>query len=102
MIQHYDTNGQFSDPAFGLMVGDDAGNMWRMLIERGKENLRIEFSNIQSVGDKVSAHWEAKYPFSKTGRIVHNKIDEEFEFLGDKIIKHKDSFNFWKWSTMAL
>ncbi|MDA0194528.1 MAG: nuclear transport factor 2 family protein [Bacteroidetes bacterium] len=102
MVQHYDLNVRFHDPAFGHLEGSDASNMWRMLIERGQNNFQIEYSDIRSIGDKVAAHWEAKYPFSKTGRMVHNKIDAEFEFVGDKIIQHIDTFNFWKWSSIAL
>ena len=102
MVQHYDQNIEFRDPAFGVLTGSDACNMWRMLIERGGENLNIEYSNIRNSEDKVLAHWEAKYPFSKTGRKVHNRIEAEFEFLNDKIIKHRDSFDLWRWSAMAL
>ncbi|MEQ9424553.1 MAG: nuclear transport factor 2 family protein [Cyclobacteriaceae bacterium] len=102
MVSHYADNVQFEDPAFGRLSGEDAANMWRMLIERSKGQLQIEFSDIKQNGDEVTAHWEAKYPFSKTGRFVHNIIEATFEFNGDKIIKHTDDFNFWRWSHMAL
>ncbi len=58
--------------------GEQIKNMWRILLDRGKGQLKIEFSEISSNGDKVHAHWEARYLFSQTGRQVHNKIDAEF------------------------
>jgi len=41
-------------------------------------------------------------PFSPTGRGVHNKIDARFEFRDGKIIRHRDSFDFWAWASQAL
>lgn len=102
MVAHYHNEATFSDPAFVDLKGEEVKNMWRMLIDRGKGQLTIEFSNVREEGSKVYAHWEAQYLFSQTGRQVHNKIDAEFEFEGDKIIKHIDRFDFWKWSSMAL
>ena len=102
MVGHYHQNVEFEDPAFGKLRGEQAQNMWRMLIDRSKGQLSIEFSGITEKSNKVVAHWEAKYLFSQTGRQVHNKIDAEFEFEQGKIIRHIDRFNFWKWSSMAL
>jgi hypothetical protein len=33
---------------------------------------------------------------------VHNKIDAEFAFRDGLIVDHTDTFNFWKWTRMAL
>jgi ketosteroid isomerase-like protein len=89
----------FEDPAFGVLEGDRAGSMWRMLCEsqRGK-NFRIIASNIT----ENSAHWEAFYVFSKTGRKVHNQIDAYFEFKDGLIIKHTDNFNLRNWAIRAI
>lgn len=102
MIDCYHPEVVFEDPAFGQLNATEAANMWRMLIERGKGNIDIVFSDVQADEKKGSAHWEAKYPFSKTGRKVHNKIDATFAFQGGKIIRHTDEFDLWKWSSMAL
>ena len=102
MIACYHSDIIFEDPAFGQLKGPEAGNMWRMLIERGKGNIEIVYSDVQADEKNGSAHWEAKYPFSKTGRKVHNKIDASFVFKDGKIIKHTDRFDLWKWSSMAL
>jgi hypothetical protein len=49
-----------------------------------------------------SAHWEARYTFSQTGRRVVNVISAEFEFEAGRIIRHRDSFPLWRWSSQAL
>ncbi|HEU5292522.1 MAG TPA: nuclear transport factor 2 family protein [Cyclobacteriaceae bacterium] len=89
---------EFHDPAFGTLKGDQAKAMWKMLIERSEGKLKVVFSNVTS----SSAHWEAFYLFSKTGRNVHNKIDAQFEFKDGKIIRHHDHFNLWAWSRQAM
>jgi len=101
MVKHYADNITFEDPAFGILEGSEAKNMWRMLLSRATD-LSITFSEVWVDGNKGGAHWEAQYTFSKTGRRVHNKIDAEFTFEQGKIISHQDHFNFWKWSQMAL
>ncbi len=93
---------EFSDPAFGRLTGADAKNMWKMLVERAKGNIRIEFKNVKADDQKGSADWTAAYLFSKTGRQVFNEIHAEFEFRGGKIVRHTDTFDIWKWSKQAL
>lgn len=99
MAQCYHPEAYFKDEAFEL-TGKEIGAMWQMLCERGK-NMTMDFSVAENNG-KVTAHWEPKYHFSQTGNFVHNIIDAEFEFRDGKIIKHIDSFNFWRWSRQAL
>ena len=103
MVACYHNDVVFEDPAFGILHGDKAKNMWRMLCatQKGKD-FYVAPSNISFENKIGKAHWEAKYKFGKTGRKVHNKIDAEFEFKDGKIIKHKDSFNLYKWSQQAL
>ena len=102
MISCYADDIEFSDPAFGLLKGEDAKNMWKMLVERAKGNIKIEFKNVVADDKKGSADWTADYLFSKTGRKVFNEIHAEFEFQDGKIIKHTDTFDLWKWSKQAL
>jgi len=102
MASYYHPEIQFEDPAFGPLKGKQVTDMWRMLLERGKGNISITYSNPQADDTRGSIHWEAKYPFSKTGRKVHNKIDTTFEFKDGKIYRHKDVFDLWKWSSQAL
>ena len=93
----------FEDPAFGILKGEHAKNMWRMLCESQKEkNFKVSFNDVVSSEENGSAKWEAHYLFSQTGRKVHNKINAQFEFKDGKIIKHIDSFNLYNWSKQAL
>jgi ketosteroid isomerase-like protein len=91
----------FSDEVFTDLKGARAVGMWRMLCERGKD-LKIEFRDIEADDSSGRAHWEAWYTFSPTGRRVHNRIDARFEFQDVKIIRHRDSFDFWAWASQAL
>lgn len=91
----------FSDPVFPDLNGPAAGAMWRMLTERGKD-LRIEHRDVQADDVAGSAHWEAWYTFSATGRAVHNVIDARFAFKDGLIVNHEDSFDFYRWSRQAL
>ncbi len=102
MISCYHDEIKFSDPAFGLLKGADAKNMWRMLVERGNGKIKIAFSNISANEKMGSADWTAYYLFSKTNRKVHNEIHAEFEFKDGKIFRHTDTFDVWKWSKQAL
>ncbi len=102
MVACYHDEIVFFDPAFQNLHGNDAKNMWRMLIERGGGNIKIEYRNVAADGDKGSADWAADYLFSKTGRTVHNEIRAEFAFKDGKIIRHTDDFDIWKWSKQAL
>ena len=99
MANCYHSEAYFKDEAFELK-GKEIGAMWQMLCERGKD-LDIIFT-VSEKNHEITAHWEAKYTFSQTGRSVYNIIDAEFEFKDDKIFKHLDHFNFWNWSKQAL
>lgn len=103
MVNCYHEEVVFEDPAFGILKGNHAKNMWRMLCESQKgKDFKITFSTIQANDLNGSAHWEAYYTFSKTGRKVHNVIEAHFEFKDGKIFKHTDTFNLYKWSKQAF
>jgi ketosteroid isomerase-like protein len=102
MAACYHDEAEFSDPAFGVLNAEQVKAMWRMLIERSKGELKVVFSAIHADVEKGTAHWDAFYTFSKTGRNVHNKIDAHFEFKDGKIYRHHDHFNLWSWSRQAL
>ena len=100
MAACYHADAEFEDEVFDLK-GSEAGDMWRMLCTRGKD-LRVEFRDVKVDSNRGSAHWEAWYTFSGTGRKVHNIIDAEFEFKDGRIYRHRDRFDFWSWSKQAL
>lgn len=102
MCECYHPNIQFRDPAFGLLKGDEVCQMWKMLIERGKGNIDIHFSEVKANDHLGSAFWVAKYNFSETNRKIVNSISAKFQFKDGLIIKHTDDFDIWKWSKQAL
>lgn len=101
MISCYHDDIVFQDPAFGELKGEEAKAMWRMLCGNATD-LRVEVSNISASLKKGSAHWEAWYTFSRTGKKVHNIIEAEFEFKNSKIIRHTDTFNLHNWASQAM
>lgn len=102
MTSLYADQVEFEDPAFGKLKGDRAKMMWNMLLERSQGNLKIDYSIIKATENTVLVNWEARYPFSKTGRHIHNKISAQITIEDGKIVKHTDYFNLWKWSQQAL
>ncbi|MBC7603524.1 MAG: nuclear transport factor 2 family protein [Ramlibacter sp.] len=107
MATCYADNVTFKDEVFTLTGKREVTGMWRMLAEatkaKGADVWSLKFRDVLADGAKGSAHWDAHYRFSATGRIVDNAIDAKFEFDPQgKIVKHHDSFDFWKWSRQAL
>ena len=102
---YYAPDAAFDDEAFSLRGQSQVMGMWRMLCETTKAKAladwKLVFSGVEANTGK--AHWEADYRFSATGRMVHNVIDGMFEFNGQGLItRHRDRFNFWRWSRLAL
>ncbi|WP_243878642.1 nuclear transport factor 2 family protein [Winogradskyella pelagia] len=103
MISCYHPNITFEDPAFGVLIGENAKSMWQMLCDSQKgKNFRITYSNIKANLNDGEAQWEAHYTFSKTHRKVHNKINAQFKFKDGLIINHQDNFNLHTWAKQAL
>ncbi len=101
MATAYASDATFSDPVFTDLRGKEVGAMWKMLCSRATD-LRVEARDISADDTTGKAHWEAWYTFTKTGRPVHNVIDATFEFRDGKIARHRDAFDFWRWSSQAL
>lgn len=100
MAACYHPDAQFSDPVFTDLRGAEVGAMWRMLCGRARD-LDVSFRDVQADAAQGSAHWEARYTFS-TGRRVHNRIEAAFEFRDGLILRHRDRFDLWRWTRMAL
>lgn len=101
MAACYRPDVSFSDPVFQDLKGERAVAMWRMLTERSPD-LKITFDAIRADDRQGSAHWEAIYTYSATGRKVLNIIDAHFRFQDGKILTHQDTFDLWKWAAQAL
>lgn len=101
MAECYRDDVVFTDPAFGELHGERARDMWRMLCRNGKD-LQVVASGVTADDGAGSAHWEADYTFSATGRPVHNVVDAQFEFVDGLISRHTDSFSFSAWAAQAF
>lgn len=101
MAACYHDDVTFSDPVFIGLKGEEARDMWRMLCERGAD-LRVEVSNVHMAGDVGHAHWDAHYSFGPKKRPVQNRIDATMRFRDGLIVEHRDQFDFWKWTRMAV
>jgi SnoaL-like domain len=103
MERCYAEESRFDDEVFSLRGQREIGSMWRMLCDatraKGQAVWRLEVSAVT----ERSAHWEATYRFSATGRMVTNIIEASFEFdAAGRIARHTDRFDFWRWSRQAL
>jgi hypothetical protein len=102
MCEYYHPDIEFRDPIFGSLKGNDACQMWEMLIARSNENIKIKLSEVKSNDYHGTARWEATYYFSKNKRKVVNSIRAEFFFQDGLMRRHTDDFDIWKWSKQAL
>ena len=101
MAQCYADDATFSDPVFPDLDADGVRAMWRMFCTSGNE-IAVSFSAVQATPTAGSASWEAVYQFPKTGRRVHNTVSASFTFRDGLIVRHRDDFDFYRWSRMAL
>ena len=104
MLSCYGPDVVFRNPVFGALSERKVRAIWRMLNARAVD-LAIEFGKVAATGRHGSAHWEARYTYTATGRPVHNRIDASFEFRDGSIARHVDRFRFpslWRWAAMAL
>lgn len=101
MAACYTSDAEFHDPVFPHLTGWRVAAMWRMLCERATD-LRIEADQVRASADEGSAHWDAWYTFSQTGRFVHNSVQASFLFRDGRIRKHSDAFDLYAWARQAL
>ena len=91
----------FSDPVFAGLRGEDAGDMWRMLLARaGDLAVTLEEATGDAAGGRAT--WTARYTFSRTGRPVVNRVEAMFGFRDGLISRHYDRFSFYRWASQAL
>jgi ketosteroid isomerase-like protein len=101
MAACYTPDAVFSDPAFGELHGAEIGQMWRMLTS-GAGDLEVELAEHDADDASGSAHWIARYTFTRTGRPVLNDIRARFRFADGRIAEHRDAFSFHRWSRQAM
>jgi hypothetical protein len=86
---------------FTSLQGDQAADMWRMLLSRAKD-FEVRFDGVDADDRSGVAHWVARYTFSATGRPVVNDIHAHFDFAAGRIVRHADHFGLWRWARQAL
>jgi ketosteroid isomerase-like protein len=101
MARCYHPGVAFSDPVFPMLRGDEAGDMWRMLLSRAQD-LAVTLEEASGSDEGGEAHWTARYTFTRTGRPVVNRVHGLFAFREGLIVRHHDSFSFWRWAGQAL
>jgi ketosteroid isomerase-like protein len=101
MGECYHPEATFTDEAFTNLNYEQTLAMWSMLCSRAR-NFHLMFDTVEADNSKGKAHWEPTYTFTSTGKLVHNIIDAEFEFKDGKIWRHRDRFDFFRWSRQAL
>jgi ketosteroid isomerase-like protein len=97
----YADDASFSDPVFPQLNADEVRAMWRMFCTSGND-IDVRLRTADADDAKGSASWGADYAFPTTGRQVRNAILASFTFRDGLIVEHRDDFNLWRWSRMAL
>jgi limonene-1,2-epoxide hydrolase len=103
MASLYAPDVSFSDPIFDHH-GYRANAMWQMLLTSGSD-LQLTFDQVKGNDQEKtgSAVWTAKYSFGPQKRPVINVVHASFVFDNQfRIVKHRDEFDFYKWSTQAI
>ena len=101
MAAAYHPEATFSDPVFTSLDRAGAVAMWAMLCERATD-LRVAPSAITADAEQGSAHWDATYTYSASGRRVVNRIDATFAFRDGLILRHVDRFSLYRWMRQAF
>ena len=101
MARCYHPEIAFSDPVFPMLHGQEATDMWRMLLSRATD-LAVTLDEAAADEDGGFARWTARYTFTRTGRPVVNRVRGLFAFRDGLISRHHDYFGFWRWIYQAF
>ncbi|MFA0965041.1 nuclear transport factor 2 family protein [Roseivirga sp. BDSF3-8] len=102
MVNCYHEDVVFSDPAFGTLHGHRAQAMWQMLLSNKASALTVTYNLSEHTDHTAQVHWQANYLFGPSKRKVVNHVQASLVMKDGKIIRHADTFDFWKWSRQAL
>ena len=77
MARCYADDAAFDDEVFSLRGKREVTGMWRMLCEatraKGADVWKLQYRDVQADAASGSAHWDAHYRFSATGRLVRQQ-----------------------------
>ena len=92
----------FSDPVFGMLEGERARAMWRMLCAQASD-FSLTYGPIEILDHEyATCEWVVRYRFSKTGRRVTNRIKAHMRIVDGQITEHSDAFRLSTWIGQAL
>jgi ketosteroid isomerase-like protein len=97
----YSNQATFSDPIFPNLNAQETQIMWAMLCQSAK-NFSLSYEIREIGGDYVIVGWTAKYTFGPAGNDVENRVSTRLRFRDEKIVEHRDEFNFYCWARQAL
>lgn len=97
----YADSATFGDAVFEHLDANQTRNMWEMLCKNAKD-FSLTYTDVRANDTTGVATWVATYTFSRTNRKVVNHINAKFTFADGKIVKHADSFKFYKWARQAF
>ena len=97
----YAPDATFRDPVFQQLQGERTRGMWKMLTTANRAiDMTYEVGGVSET--EGSATWVAKYTFTATGRSVENHVNSHFWFKDGMISRQEDTFDLWRWASMAL
>jgi hypothetical protein len=101
MIECYHRDAVFTDPLFTLQGVEQIGRMWRALCN-GATDFTLQHDVTAATDDIATVVWVATYRFSRTGRMVTNRVTARLRIVDGQIVEHTDTFDLWAWSRQAL
>lgn len=98
----YSTAVIFSDPAFGVLENEEVFSMWEMLTKNAQK-FSLTFEDPEDRGEGYwTCNWQATYRFSKTGKMVTNRVKAYMKLENGLITEHSDAFSFHRWAAQAF
>jgi len=99
MAAMYSADATFEDPVFRLK-GEEIGKMWTGLVGRARD-FSVAYTIAQAASGRGTVEWTARYLFAGERPVV-NVIVSEIEFVGERISRQVDRFDFPRWAAQAL
>ena len=99
MAALYDSQATFEDPVFRLR-GGEIGKMWIALTRRAQQ-FGISYAITRADAGGGTVEWTARYLFAGRRPVV-NVVASDLAVDNGRIVRHRDRFDFARWSAQAL
>ena len=99
----YSPGVKFRDEIFKFEDRAGVMGMWNILVDPAKGG-KFSYEILDANDTTAHVRWLAdyKFPDPKSGRPVHNVVTAELTIADGKIVEHRDSFSWAKWSRQAF